>query len=536
MTNQPIGIVGETSSPTDVNVKALTPIPPGTYIHLRFRVRNLPTYEETEREVVGIIGSCTYRSVVPILTPPDMSMRKEVTSLTNLKSESSMRAMIIADISNGRVESPRYPPPPETPVYLAQIEHLKTLYSCGLESGIEIGSLVGFDKLRIRVNVNSLAKHLLITGTTGSGKSNLVAVLADRIAQIGGSVVIFDIHGEYVNLGSSDTKAVNVVVYDAAINPIEIPVSLLTGLIIPEAAALKQRRLLKNALRGLNNEVREAALKARKPYTLTVEEIYRERKNAEVNDPVEAYRELLKEYLRSEGVKGKEKALSDVEDKVDDFFEWHRINLEVRKVSELLSNGKIVVVDVSTFTDEEKDCMLKLIAEDLLWYLKEGSKHGGGFTAIPTLLVVEEAHLFLGSESATKSKEALQRFIREGRKFGGMLAIISQRPRALDVNVVSQVQNYSFLKLVQSSDKSTVMELTDVLSDEYVNLLPTLPPGHAILMGEWVGKYPAYVKIDIHAGKKVGATPDIAGTWREGREKAIKSLEERALISEWEGG
>lgn len=533
--NQPIGIVGEHSTPTEVDVKALTPIPSGTYIYLRFKVRSPPTYEEREREIIGIIGSCIYRSVVPIVTTPNLLAYERVsTSLGDLKSESYMRAIIIADISNGRAEAPRYPPPPETPVYLAELEHLKMLYGCDLESGVEVGSLVGFEDLRVRVNVNSLAKHLLITGTTGSGKSNLVAVLADRIAQIGGSVIIFDVHGEYSNLESMDPKAVNVIVYDAAINPIEIPIGLLVNFVIPEATASKQKRLLRNALKELNDEIREATSMSRKPYVLVVKEIYKKRKNVDSADPIEAYKELLKDYLIREGTKGKEKVVPDVEDKVDDFFEWHRISLEARKVSELLGNGKIIIVDVSTFTDEEKDYMLKVIVEDLLWYLKEGSKSGSNFTAIPTLLVVEESHLFLGS-GVTKSKEALQRFIREGRKFGGMLAIVSQRPRALDVNVVSQVQSYAFLKLVQSGDKLTVMELTDVLSDEYVAILPTLPPGHAVLMGEWVGKYPAYVKVDKHYGKKVGTTPDIVRIWRENRDRVIKSLERQNIVSDWEG-
>lgn len=528
--SQPIGIVGETSSPTEVEVKALTPIPSGTYVYIKFKAKNIPGNEEVYREVVGIIGSCLYRSVVPVVTTPDLSTYGRLSPLTNLKSEGYMNALIIADISGGRVEAPRYPPPPETPVYLAELKHLRSLYNYDSTSGVEIGSLVGFDDLRIGVSVNSLAKHLLITGTTGSGKSNLVAVLADRIAQIGGSVVIFDVHGEYGNLVSEAPHIVNVVSYDAAINPLEIPIKLLTGFIIPESSASRQRRLLRNALKKLNDEIWRRSEMTRKPPKLVVKEIYEEMfEDEQVEDVVEAYKTLLKKYLDEKD----DKKVEDIMDKIDDFFEWHRISLEVCKVSELVGSGKVIVVDVSAFTDDEKDYMLKVIAEDLLWYLKEGGRRGGN-ASIPTLLVVEEAHIFLGGGFTTKSKDALQRFIREGRKFGGMLAIVSQRPRALDVNVVSQVQNYAFLKLVQKTDRTTVMELTDILSDEYINILPTMPPGHAILMGEWVGKYPAYVRIDRHLGKKVGTTPDIVRIWREIRENTTKALEKSSLISEWE--
>ncbi len=531
---RPVGIVGEVSRPTEVMVNALTPIPSGTYIYVKFKARDPQGLEEFEREVVGIIGSCLYKSLVPVVTAPTISMYGSTYGgtppLSNLKIESYMTALIIADITGGQVEAPRYPPPPETPVYLAEHKHLSTIYGYKPTSDVEVGSLVGFDKLRVGINVNSLAKHLLITGTTGSGKSNLIAVLADRIARGGGSVVIFDVHGEYRSLESESPNDVDVKPYEAAINPIEMPVNSLVKFIIPEEQASRQRRLLRNALRELNDKIVQKAKSGRKSYELVVKELGSNMSLASDNC-VDTYRELLKNYLK------KDKAVEDVEVKIDDFFEWHNVDLNVRKVSELISSSRIIVVDVSKLTDDEKDYMLKVIAEDILWYLKMWGR--GTNQPIPTLLVVEEAHIFLGERTASRSKEILQRFIREGRKFGGMLAIVSQRPRALDVNVVSQVQNYAFLKLVQRTDRSTVMELTDILSDEYANILPTLPPGHAILMGEWVGEYPAYVRVDRHSGKKVGTTPDITKIWRECKEKyresVSKALEKKSMISEWEG-
>jgi len=516
-----------------VDVKALTPVPVGTYVYIRFVVRDPITYEERVREVVGLIGSSLFKSVVPIVTTQNLTTYERTSPLSSLKSESYMKALIIADITGGRVEAPRYPPPPETPVYLARPEHVGAIYRNNPETSVEIGSLVGFEDLRIRVNINALTKHLLITGTTGSGKSNLVAVLADRVAGIGGSVVIFDVHGEYGDLISETPGKVSIVKYEAAINPIELPISLLVSFIIPEGTATKQRRILRNVLKDLNDKIRERSVKSRKPYSLVVKEIYKESHTQQtLEDPVDMYKDLLIRNIKFKSQDKDEKSVTDVVDKVEDFFEWRRIDLEARKISELLGNSKVVVVDVSAFTDEEKDYMLKVVAEDLLWYLKEGLRKG--LNVIPTLLIIEEAHIFLSSDN-TKSKGTLQRFIREGRKFGGMLVIVSQRPRALDINVVSQIQNYVFLKLVQSKDRATVMEITDILSDDYVNILPTLPPGYGLIMGEWIGKYPAYVRIDKHEGKRAGATPDVVSIWREGMRIRSKSLEVRSLSSEWEG-
>lgn len=519
MSIKPIGVVGETSTPVEITVKATYPVPAGAYIYLKFRVRDPISGVELDREVVGIIGSVSFKSYVPIIAPTTSEFTESY--ISELKRESYMNAVIVADITNGRAESPRYPPPPETPVYPARIEHLKLIYASRPEHSVKIGYLLGFQELDVSVDVNALAKHLLVVGTTGSGKSNFVAILADRVAQIGGSVVIFDVHGEYRGL-KSESQHVHVVDYEAAINPLKIPVEILVEFIIPEHAATKQRRILRNALRELNEKIIEESSRNVIPYSEAVKRLYR---GGRILESVDAYKELLKQYVSKHG--GSEEPALEVRDKVDDFFAWHNVSLDTRNVSEIINCGRIVVVDVSSLLDSEKDYLLKVIAEDILWSLKKRR-------VPPTMLIVEEAHLFISSKTQTRSKESLQRFIREGRKFGGMLVIVSQRPRALDSDVVSQIQNFILLKLVQKSDRVFVTEVSDILSEEYVNMLPALSPGQAVLLGEWIGKYPALVKVDLHAGKRVGATPDIVSLWRKKLEEASERLNISSPSSEWE--
>ncbi|MEM0066431.1 MAG: hypothetical protein QXH88_05865, partial [Sulfolobales archaeon] len=77
----------------------------------------------------------------------------------------------------------------------------------------------------------------------------------------------------------------------------------------------------------------------------------------------------------------------------------------------------------------------------------------------------------------------------------------------------------------------------DILSEEYANILPSLPPGHGVLIGEWTGWYPVYTRLDLHKGKRVGATPNIVERWRRGRDITKAEQEDfKSLASEWEGG
>jgi DNA helicase HerA-like ATPase len=526
-----VGVVGEISTPVEIDLKSPHPVPPGTYVYIKFKVRDPTTGSEDVREVVGVVGSVMFKSYTPVI-PYSSAMPESY--ISEFKRDCYMKVVIVADITGGRAEPPRYPPPPETPVYLAKPEHLKILYPYNVDTGVKIGYLLGYQELEVSVDINALAKHLLVVGTTGSGKSNFVAVLIDRVAKVGGAVVVFDVHGEYVDM-QSESQTVHVIPYPATINLVKTPIDILTRFIVPEPAATKQRRLLRNALKLLNKDLEEIASKNRLPYSEAVKKLYIEKcfkpstqKQEGELSTVEMYREILKIKITQVAGGGSARggAVEQLLDKVDDFFEWHPTSLDNPNVSELVDCSNIVVVDVSLFTDAEKDFLLKVVTEDLLDSLKSRR-------IPPILLVVEESHLFIKSGTSTWSKESLQRFSREGRKFGGMLAIVSQRPRALDTDVVSQVQNFVLLKLVQKTDRIFITEVSDILSEEYINILPSLSPGQAVLLGEWIGRYPALIKIDLHKGKRVGATPNIVAEWRKRLEEKRSRGSSDTPYSEW---
>ncbi|ADG90544.1 hypothetical protein [Thermosphaera aggregans] len=104
MTTRPIGFVGETSTPVEITVKATHPVPAGTYVYLKFRVRDPITGEELDREVVGVIGSVSFKSYVPVIASTVSEIPESYVS--ELERESYMNAVIVADITGGRAEPP----------------------------------------------------------------------------------------------------------------------------------------------------------------------------------------------------------------------------------------------------------------------------------------------------------------------------------------------------------------------------------------------------------------------------------------------
>jgi hypothetical protein len=126
--------------------------------------------------------------------------------------------------------------------------------------------------------------------------------------------------------------------------------------------------------------------------------------------------------------------------------------------------------------------LLRILYDAVFWgrALPEGARNR------PLLLVLEEAHTYLGAESQGHAKDAVQRVVKEGRKYGVGAMIVSQRPSEIDQTILSQCGTTIALRLTNPQDRSHV---TSSVSDHMVGLLdalPTLRTGEAIVMGEAV--------------------------------------------------
>jgi len=542
MMSRPIlGRVLRSGSPLYSYVYSDYPMPVGSYVYAEFSVLDRASGSKVGRRVIGVVSNSSYSPIIE--RPSIVDLRSESSQEYSVPSISIMSIYVVADITSDKPETPRYPLPPGTAIYPAPPEYLRILYELPEKGFIRIGSLSEYSGIEIRLRVNELSRHFLVTGATGSGKSNTVAIIADRLTRIGAPVMIFDVHGEYVGLQPEDGDSSRVRVYEASISPYKIPPKILASMIIRDPAATKQRRLLARALRILNREIGDTCSKGY-GISLAVGEIYSKRSAAKrisedldeepAQTPSSMYKKILVDIVRS--ISGSSKAydskvVESVIDKVDDFFETSPIDLEAPRVVDMIETGRIIVIDVSRLSDDQKAWVLKLYVDELLDHLK--MTVASGRRSLPVVFIVEEAPLFLPADSSTPAKESLQRFAREGRKFGGVLGIVSQRPRSLDPNVASQLQNFIFLKLVQEEDRRAVMNIADSLDDSLAQILPSLPKGRAIVMGEWIGRFPVLVDIDQHTGKRRGVSPDLYGLWSSGSRASEEIVEEKFSI---EGG
>jgi len=126
--------------------------------------------------------------------------------------------------------------------------------------------------------------------------------------------------------------------------------------------------------------------------------------------------------------------------------------------------------------------LLRIIYDSLFWArnLSEGGRER------PLLLVLEEAHAYLGKGDTGPAAQAVRRIVKEGRKYGIGAMIVSQRPVEIDPTILSQCGTFIAMRLSNSQDRA---QITSTASDNLEGLfamLPILRTGEAIIVGEAV--------------------------------------------------
>lgn len=116
--------------------------------------------------------------------------------------------------------------------------------------------------------------------------------------------------------------------------------------------------------------------------------------------------------------------------------------------------------------------------------IRTSADESGIGRARPVLIVLEEAHRYLGETAAPMVKLAVNRIAREGRKYGIGLMLVTQRPSELPDTALSQCGTLIALRLTNSSDQAKIRH---ALPDNVAGLaegLPSLRTGEAIIAGE----------------------------------------------------
>ncbi len=420
------------------------------------------------------------------------------------------------------VEAPKTPPPPLSLVYKASNNLLRKIFSERGRGWIRIGVLASHPDVPYSVNVNYIVqRHLAILAVTGAGKSNTVALLVSKIVcDLGGTVLVFDMHSEYAN----SNLGVKTNVIQPLLNPLHLDTSEFLQLVRIPSNAWRQEYILRSALQVVRASISNGEIDPRRFFDELISNI------------LSLIKAPQKSKIKISGRAAEwQKAASSVANKLTDLLNKYGsiFSYDVSKdLTSIIRPGYLNIMDLGGVDEDTADVVVHHYLRRLYYERKKYIRENIGYPD-PILVVIEEAHVLVPRGEDRLTKYWVSRLAREGRKFGIGLCLVSQRPKVIDENALSQTNNKIILKLVEPNDLRYVQYASEYLSDELLKILPGLNIGEAIVLG-LMTPLPAIVKIDVCPGKSGGRDIDAVGEWSKRKdlvEEAKELIEEEVDIA-----
>lgn len=491
---------GETS-PTRVSFISKTVPAVNEYVYLEYNGRT----------IMGIIDDLLRGSFT---LSDDLLNPDTIGKITDIESDVDQYVRgeihILGDLET--LELPRIPAPPGTEIKRATISQLDKLFKNN--DGIKIGTVLSEPDVDVKIDVNKMvSRHLAILAMTGAGKSNATSVIIDELLSLNATIVVFDMHAEYKKTKFSKGNSKNIT---PQINPRDLHISEFKKLCNVSEGATNQESYLRQAIKHAD---KQDALGLCDNY---VDEMIKFLKDTyeEIKDDTTVNKS------HKDAVKQMEFKIDDMMHKYDAIFNSSTSTSDIINILEI---GSVNVICLSSLDEIAADIIVNHVLREILARRKNAEIKGSGKTLdYPVFNIIEEAHILASQKRNTRSKDIIGKIAREGRKFGVGLCLVSQSPKSLDGDALSQVNNLIILRLVEPSDQSHVQKSSESLSEDLLKKLPSLNVGEAIILGQMT-KIPTLVKIDEFKGRTLGSDLDIVSKWRKSKineEKDLKNSED----------
>ncbi len=377
--------------------------------------------------------------------------------------------------------------PKTCPDFFAEVRSLgdqDTELLAEIKGDLEIGYLKGGRNiLELPVGIygfKSITEHMGIFGTTGSGKSNLVKVLASSMIDNDHyGLVIFDVHNEYYgDLSQHPRSKERLCVYNT--HPHSPGVTKLTVNFdeiepddITACATFSEVQL--DALYKLSAVWQDHWM----DYVLKYES-----------------EDIIDELKGCTGQKFQPRTISKIKS-----ICWNlqqELNMQsdqepvLEKLLDEIEAGKIVLVELKNTSPVGEQALSTLLSKKLLQ--RYASKTETSVNKLrPLLIFLEEAHRFRGKKEQS-SNNVFARLVSEARKFNMGLCVVDQQPRLLADKVLSQLNTLFILGLSSRADRSKIETMCrkDILQQR--NEIKNLDCGEMIVATNYM-RFAAPVKV-----------------------------------------
>ena len=177
------------------------------------------------------------------------------------------------------------------------------------------------------------------------------------------------------------------------------------------------------------------------------------------------------------------------------------------------NNGRkaqIINFNINYVDDRFAKSLTKIYSKLLFDYAKGLEKRA----SFPFHIVLEEAHRYVQNDNDTEilGYNIFDRITKEGRKYGVLLGLISQRPSDLSETTISQCENFLIFKMLHPRDVNYIKDMVPNITNEITKRLRILQPGVCIAFGSAFG-VPTLVKLEMPNPAPSSSSCNVSGIW-----------------------
>lgn len=206
------------------------------------------------------------------------------------------------------------------------------------------------------------------------------------------------------------------------------------------------------------------------------------------------------------------------------------ISLEAYLSSLLISNGRKYQIVNINFDDVDDD-FAKVITKIFSRLVFEFAKGLKDRASIPFHIIVEEAHRYIQNDTDRFliGYNIFERIAKEGRKYGVILGLISQRPVELSDTVISQCSNFLIFKMNHPTDVDYIRKMVPNISDEIIEKQKTLQSGTCLGFG-MAFKIPLICKLEMPDPAPWSGNCDVVSIWKGQSSSNVSTVVENVLV------
>jgi len=355
---------------------------------------------------------------------------------------------------------------------------------------------------------SSRARVLLVCGKRGSGKSYTLGVLAEELfqQQPAPCVLIVDPVGIFWTMAEgaerSGLGAEGSGPLPRSLSPEPRAIGLPVQLLVPGDPAKAYPAALLAYFQQLGIRVGQVALR---PSELSAD-AWCELFGLSINEPLGIALSRAAQALAAEG---QAFSLRDIEEGIqhDPLSQdrtkeallnrlsiaktWHLFDPQSTDLAQQIRSDVLSILDCSILdygTHGLRSLVLAMVARNLFTAYHTARRQAtvADTSRAPLWLLIDEAHQFIPQGSSTLAKDALIRWVKEGRQPGLSCILASQQPGSLDQDVLSQCDALIAHKLTNLEDLQAANRLSQAYmgSELKVYLRHLNGPGQAVLVDD----------------------------------------------------